>query len=277
MIFRNRNPRPSLIGIVLLFAAMQPILERRSAAQEDESRKGGLRLYDRFNGPTIDPTRWYAQYGCSTPTTMECVRQIENGALHLRARAYGDRSTNTGAEYGNSELYLADSAATDIAAKVTMLRADSQGCVTSPGGGTHGHALLFGTFFNGGGGTTNDDVHAFLVFDRYSTDPADLVQVSAFLQYQGTFFGFVVLGNVNVGEQVRAELKWDQPNHQFVARLKRPSDDTNVQVTLPYSISDSTPAVAPSKALGARSFPENCTGTQTFVDTEAAFDRVMVN
>lgn len=277
MINRNRNLGPTLTCAVLLCAALLPMLERQSAAQDDASRKGGLKLYDSFNGPTIDPTRWYAQYGCSAPTNLECVRQIENGALHLRARASGDRSTNIGAEYGNSELYLADSAATDIAARVTMLRADSQGCVTSPGGGTHSQALLFGTFFNGGGGTIDDDVHAFLVFDRYSTDPANLVQVGAFLQYQGTFFDFVVLGNMNVGERVTAELKWDQPNHQFLASLKRPGDNTNVKVTLPYSISDSTPAVAPSKALGARSFPENCTGTQTFADTEAAFDRVMVN
>jgi hypothetical protein len=242
----------------------------------NSSAKSGLKLYDNFNSAYLDPARWYVQWGCSGLTNLECVRQIQEGHLHPRARASGDRTTNSGNEYGNSEIYLVNSAATEIAAELRVLRADSAGCTTSPGDGTHGHALLFGNFFNGGGGTVDDDVHAFLVFDRYSTEPANVVQVSAFLQYQGSFFDFVDLAAVNVGERVTADLKWDKANHQFVAKLVRPGN-TSVQVTLPYTMSDAMPAALPAKALGARSFPENCVGTETFVDMEASFDRVMTN
>jgi hypothetical protein len=172
---------------------------------------------------------------------------------------------------------MVDSAATEIAADLRVLRADMAGCTTSPGSGTHAHALLWGTFFNGGGGTANDDVLAFLVFDRWSTDPPNVVTAAVFLQYQGVFTDPVYLGPVNVGEQVTADLKWDRANHQFVAKVVRPAYNTTVQVTVPYTMSDVTPAVAPQKTLGARSFPENCTGTETFADMEASFDRVMVN
>lgn len=277
MIDRLRRTLPGLLVALLILAATQLALTDHAAAQANPSAKSGLKVYDNFNSAYLDPARWYVQFGCSGVTNLECVRQIQEGRLHLRARAYGDRNTNIGNEYGNSELYLLDPAATEFAAELRVLRADSAGCTTSPGAGTHGHALLFGTFFNGGGGTVDDDVHAFLVFDRYSTDPANVVQATAFLQYQGTFFDFADLASVNVGERVTADLKWDKANHQFVAKLVRPSNNTTVQVTLPYTMSDATPAVAPSKALGARSFPENCVGTQTFTDIEASFDRVMVN
>jgi hypothetical protein len=276
MMDRFRRIPPGLVAF-LVMAALQLGVAFPTAAQQNPSARAGLKLYDNFDSAYINPARWYVQYGCSGVTNLECVRQIREERLHLRARAYGARNTNIGNEYGNSELYLVDSAATEFAAELRVLRVDSAGCTTSPGAGTHGHALLFGSFFNGGGGTTGDDVSAFLVLDRFSTDPANVVSVQAFLQYQGTFFDFVDLTSVNVGEQVTADLKWDKANHQFVAKLVRPSNNTTVQVTLPYTMSDVTPAVAPQKALGARSFPENCVGTQTFTDIEASFDRVMVN
>jgi hypothetical protein len=276
MIDRLRRTVPGLLVALLIPAAMQLALAGRAAAQVNSSAKSGLKLYDNFNSTYLDPARWYVQWGCSGLTNLECVRQIQEGRLHLRARAYGLRTTNIGAEYGNSELFLVNSAATEIAAELRVLRAESAGCTTSPGDGTHGHALLFGNFFNGGGGTTNDDVSAFLVFDRYSTDPVNVVQVSAFLQYQGTFFDFVDLAAVNVGEKVTADLKWEKANHQFVAKLVRPGN-TAVQVTLPHTMPDTMPAALPAKALGARSFPENCIGTETFADMEASFDRVMTN
>jgi hypothetical protein len=277
MIDRHRRTVPGLVVALLIPAAMQLALANQAAAQVNPSAKSGLKLYDNFDSAYLDPARWYAQWGCSTATTMECVRQIQEGRLHLRARAYGNRTSNIDTVYGNSEIYLIDSAATEFSAGIRVLRADSAGCTTSPGSGTHGHALLWGTFFNGGGGTANDDVLAFLVFDRWSTDPPNVVTAAAFMQYQGVFTDPVYLGPVNVGEHVTADLKWDRANHQFVAKLVRPANNTTVQVTLPYTMSDVTPAVAPQKALGARSFPENCIGTETFADMEAAFDRVMTN
>jgi hypothetical protein len=276
MIDRFRRTAHGLVVALLVLAAMQLALANHAAGQVNSPGKSGLKLYDNFDSAYLDPTRWYAGWGCSTATTMECVRQIQEGRLHLRARAYGDRTTNVGNVYGNSEIYLVDSAATEFSAGLRVLRADSGGCTTSPGFGTHAHALLWGTFFNGGGGTANDDVFAFLIFDRFSTDPPNVVTAAAFLEYQGVFTDNVYLGPVNVGEQVTADLKWDKANHQFVAKVVH-RGNTTVQVTVPYTMSDVTPAVIPQKALGARSFPENCVGTETFADMEASFDRVMTN
>ena len=274
MMGRICSKRLSVFLLGVFAMVLQPLLDKRAAAQENNSQ---LKLYDNFSHPDIDPTRWYAQFGCSTATTMECRREIVDKHLVLRARAYGDRTTNVGAEYGNAEIYLSKSAVTDFAAQVTVVRSDSAGCVTSPGGGTHSQSLLWGDFFNGGGGTASDDVSAFLVFDRYSTDPKDVVHVSAFLNYQQAFFGNVSLGEIHLGEPLHAELKWDQPNHQFLVRVYRPVNGQTMDATMPYTISDSTPAALPQKGLGSRSFPENCVGTQTYADTETWFNQVRTN
>ena len=93
--------------------------------------------------------------------------------------------------------------------QVPVQRADSQSCPANTGGGAHSQALLFGAFFNGGGGTSADDVQAYLQLDRYSSDHPGIVQVGSFLYYQGRFFGNIGLGLVNVGERALVELLWD--------------------------------------------------------------------
>jgi hypothetical protein len=208
---------------------------------------------------------------------MECMREIEDGQLLLRVRAYGATANDGGSQYGNSSLFLTSALATDIAAQVTVQETTAQGCTNIAGAGTHGQGLLTGAFFNGGGGTWEDDVQAFLQFDRYSTDAPGVVGVGGFLQYQGHFFGDVGLGSVNVGERVLVELKWDKPNHRFVIRLFRPGSNTWAEQYLPYTMSDSTPAVSPSKQLSARVFVDNCTGNQTYADMGIKFDNIMTH
>lgn len=239
----------------------------------------GLRLYDSFDQGLINPAKWFSQYQCGSGPVMECEREIRDGQLHLRARTYGANDANGGNQYGNSSLFLTASSVTDIVAEVTIQETSAQGCSTIGGlGGTHGQALLTGAFFNGGGGTANDDVKAFLQFDRYSTDSPGMVLVGGFLQYQGQFFGNVNIGLINVGERVFVELKWDKANHRFVERLFRPSNNTFAEQDLTYSgISDSIPAVAPSKQLSASAFADNCTSNQTFADMGVNFGRILSN
>src|SRR3974377_1558696 len=108
MIDRFRHTVPGLVVALLIPAAIQLAPADHAAAQVNSPAKSGLKLYDNFDSTYLDPARWYVQWGCSGFTNLECVRQIQEGRLHLRARASGDRTTNIGNEYGNSELFLVD-------------------------------------------------------------------------------------------------------------------------------------------------------------------------
>jgi hypothetical protein len=95
------------------------------------------------------------------------------------------------------------------------------------------------------------------------------------LEYQGQFFDHADLGPVNVGEHVRVELLWDQPNHRFVIRLFRPASGTFAEQVMPYAISDTTPAVSPFRNINANVYPANCVGTRTSSELEVLFDDVL--
>jgi hypothetical protein len=236
----------------------------------------GLHLYDNFNRPFIDTAKWRAPQQCGSPA-MECVREIERGQLRLRSRAYGATTSDTGTQFGNSQVNMTNTSATDISVQVTVRNSSPQDCTTNPGV-THSQVLLSGAFFNGGGGTSADDVQAYLQLDRYaSTSVPPTVEAGGFLYYHGQFFDNVDLGPVDVGERAIVELQWDQPNHQFIVSLTRPAHQTKVQLSMPYSISDTTAAVAPFRALNANVFPANCTAASTSADLDVLFDNVMTN
>ena len=91
MIYSIRQMTRYLMLAITSVVALHALpLEARAQAEPEGS---GLRLYDSFNASHIDPLRWYTVYSCDGKMTMECNRQIENGSLHLRARAYGDRTS----------------------------------------------------------------------------------------------------------------------------------------------------------------------------------------
>lgn len=233
-----------------------------------------LTLYDDFNQKFINPAKWSTQWQCGSPSILECEREIQNDQLRLRVRGYGAPNTNDGNQFGVSEVYLTSVSVRDIQAQVVVRKSTADSCATNTGGGAHAQALLSGAFFNGGGGTANDDVQAFLQFDRYSTDPWGVVEVGGFLSYQGQFFGNVDLGPVNIGERVVVRLTWDQADHQFVLSLYRPTYGTQAHQSMPYGVPDTAPAVAPFKVLSARVFPANCSGARPPADLEVLFDNI---
>jgi hypothetical protein len=263
-------------GLYCIVFALTASLTLSSFAQQIQS-SSGLRLYDSFDQHFINPAKWYTQWQCGSPAVMECEREIQDGQLHLRVRAYGSTTNNDGSQFGTSSIFLTSSSVTDIAAQAVIQETNAQGCPALTGAGTHGQALLAGSFFNGGGGTADDDVQAYLQFDRYSTDAPGVVLVGGFLKYQGQFFGNVTVGSVNVGDHVFVELKWDKANHRFVERLYKSSTNTWSEQSLPYTIPDSVPAIAPYKQLSANVFADNCVGTQTFADMGINFNNVMTN
>jgi len=236
-------------------------------------------LYDNFDGAYLDPAKWTSSWQCG-PAVLECVREINEDALHLKVRGYGAADSSSGTQYGYSSALLTASGVSDIAAQLNVHNSSVDGCSSNPGfggGGGHAHFLLYGAFFNGGGGTSDDDVQAYLQLDRYSTDPAGVYLVGGFLKYQNRFFGNVDVEYVPVGEKITVELQWDKPNHRFVIRLFRPSQGTVSQQVMPYSMSDTTPAIAPFKSLSANVYPANCLGTRTSAALDVAISKVMTN
>lgn len=266
------------IATAIIVATVVVIFISPATWAQQSTHSSNLALYDNFNGQFINPLKWFSQWQCGSPSVMECQRSIHGGRLVLRVRDYGNNTENQGTQYGVSELYLTSAAVTDISADVTVQNTTAQLCPANTDD-AHGQALLFGNFFNGGGGTWADDVQAFLQFDESSLypPPPGEVYVGAFLSYQGQFFGNVDLGNIYMGERVTAELKWDQPNHRFVARLFRPRFGTTSEVFMPYAVSDNAPAVFPYKGLSARAFAPNCLVGRTFADMKVSFDNVRTN
>jgi hypothetical protein len=260
-----------LCSLALMFiAALAPT----SWAQKQQPASS-LHLYDTFNQKFIDPAKWSSVWQCGPPA-LDCVREIQNDHLRLGIRAYGATDSNSGTQFAGSSVNLTASSVTDIAAQVVVRKSSSQDCATNSGV-AHSQVLIYGAFFNGGGGTASDDVQAYLQLDRYATDAPGAVEVGGFLQYQGQFFGNIDLGPVNLGEQVVVELQWNQPAHQFIARLSRPASGTKVELSMPYTISDTAAAVAPFKSLSANVFPANCAGSSAAADLDVLFDRVKTN
>jgi hypothetical protein len=237
-----------------------------------------LHLYDNFDAAFLNPAKWSTNWQCGT-AVLDCVRDIEDDALRLKVRGYGATNSSDGTQFGNSELFLTKTNATDIAAQVVVHRSYTDNCSTNNGVG-HTQFLLWGAFFNGGGGTSNDDVQAFLQLDRGSdptNTPPGQVLVGGFLEYQNQFFGDVGVEWVNVGEKFTIELVWDKPNHRFIIRSTRPSQGTVTESYMPYTVSDVTPAVGAFKGISARAFPANCLGTRTSATLDVAVTKVMTN
>jgi len=195
-------------------------------------------------------------------------------------RGYGATNSNQGTQYGESELHFINpTAIRTIAAQLVVRRTSAQSCAANanPDEGGHAHSLLSGTFFNSGSGSPDDDVQAFLILDRASSDPEGVTSVEAFMHWQGQFFGGVGLGTVNVGQKVVAQLTWDRRNHQFVASWTDVATGNTTQAAMPYTMPDNAPAASPDKLLGVRAFTPNCVGQQMpVVDLETTFDNVMV-
>ena len=235
-------------------------------------------LYDDFNQGLLDPLRWTTGASCwsSDYSEMECVRMIQTGKLLLAQRTFGQRDSDTGNQVGLASLNFANPAAIKSTTLGIVVRAiDEVPCAANPQFG--GQVQVNETFFNAGSGNSSDDVGAQFSFSRSFTDPKGLVSIWAQI-YQGyNYFGFVPIGSVSIGTPVTATLAWDKSNHQFIAAATNDVTHVKMQITLPYTFSDNTPAINPAKSFGVINFPGNCTKNPTWGYTEATFDNVRVS
>jgi hypothetical protein len=265
---RKTVKHKSILAVLLFCLTLTPIAGAQS----------GLVMYDNFNQRFLNPSKWLISSPCFTWTVLECAREIQDGHLRLEVRGYGATNSNTGNQYGESELhFLNPNRVKGIATQLVVRRTSAANCAASTDFNSGTQAILQGNFFNSGSGVPSDDVQALLFFNHLPTDPAGVLSVIAVLNWQGQFFGGVGLGTINVGQRINAQLIWDKKNHQFMASWTDLASGIVSQSSLPYTIPDTTPAAFADKLLGVRVFTPNCIGTQLMVDdVEATFDNVMV-
>ncbi len=237
------------------------------------------RIYDDFNMPLIDPTRWTGGVICWNSFTLECVRETHLGRLRLAGRTFGSKDSDEGIQYDTSYLRFRNPAAiTSITTRLVVSKAHSVACVNNPEG-SHSQAILIGHFFNTGGNSWEDDFQAMVFIEAPYWDPEapkNELTATGVLSTAGQYFAGADLGTLRVGEEVIVSLRWDRPNHRFIAGLKKLGAPPTVGF-MPYSETEAAPPVYPLKEIGVRNFVPNCTDRQTISSMTAYFDDVVVN
>jgi hypothetical protein len=89
-------------------------------------------LYDNFNRQFLDPNKWGPSSPCFTWTVLECVREIQNGQLRLAVRGAGATDSNSGNQYGESQLVFKNpSRIKSISTQLTIRRTSATSCPAS--------------------------------------------------------------------------------------------------------------------------------------------------
>jgi hypothetical protein len=263
-----------LLASMLLFTISVVIVGPSTTYGQGSSIGRSWTPYDNFNQTFLDPAKWLQVPACRYWTSeLECVRESQVGKLRLVVRNYGDRTSNVGSQYGNSELYFSNpSGVSGIRSQVVVRRAGAKACAGNAGEPSHTQAIVGGTFFNNGTG----DVWVFLPMDHDSSFEPGFIWAGILIQHPSGQSDYADLGGFYAGEPVIAQLEWDKPNHRFFAQLTRIKTGEVFQQYLPYADSDTTPPSDSEKLLSVRTFSPNCIGDRTWADTEATFDDVWV-
>jgi len=132
------------------FCLLVALISLACAWAQTPSAVSTLHLYDNFGGTYIDPAKWTSSFQCG-PAVLECVREINEDALHLKVRGYGATDSSSGTQHNAySSAFLTASGVSDIAAQLVVHHSSVDGCPTNPGfggGGGHAHFLIYGAFF----------------------------------------------------------------------------------------------------------------------------------
>lgn len=259
----------ALIGTLTVSAQV------RKDSDEDRKDSDVVPVYDNFNSRWLDPSKWVPTANCWNGLPLECVREIQNGQLRLAIRSFGASNSDSGDLQTASFLLFANpTSIRSITATVTVVAAVEGPCATNPFVST-AKASLDGVFFNTGTGSYLDDVHAaFVLGANPYLDPSTL-DVGGWIGDGHGLNIWTHIGYYPRATRLRVTLAWDQPNHQFVFTIK-PREGIASQVSVPYGVSDSYPAVGPSRQLSAVSDPPNCTSATAASSMEALFDNVIV-
>ena len=276
--------RFALVFVALLIAASTWSWPDAAAAQ--------LTLYDDFAGPLIDFSKWYgttseAGSGSGNPTT-EFAREIVRGQLRVAITQYGLANTDSGSSGSFIRLSVNQNsvAFNTIQAKVTVTAGSAASCpLTNPGASSRSRAQILGSFFNDGtspaAGDRTGDIIGFIQ-KVVNTTTGNVIEAgisrcpnpTCINTVTLTFQQFVTTWAPNKAHTLT--LTWDKANHQFVYSVKAGLAATETMM-LPYTLSDTAPAVLPTRQLGASDSVPNCTsaGGQLQSLMDARFDSVM--
>jgi hypothetical protein len=244
-----------------------------------------LVLYDDFQSRRIDPSKWTG-WQFFDPDVREAVRQLvgeeENRRLRLSYTTYSATTDDSGGSGGGFGLaFPVPSAITETSFTAVVQRAEAVGCTSNPSL-TVTDVELRGNFFNMESSPTSQvgDVVAVIGISRTPTDVGGALTVAGFYsrcddQFCGsqTPLDYRVLGSVQPGAASTLRIKWDQPNHQFIFQL-----NGGAEVVSRYTVSDTTPAVFPYKAIELARVVPHCTTTpRPFTSIDAFVSNVYVN
>ena len=254
---------PGLLTALTLFAPIAAL--GQSAA-----------VYDNFKGATLNPNKWVGAPICNQNSTLDCVRYVHGGSLHLGATSYGLANTNTGQLFDTSYINFANPLTqASMDAEVTIPTSNAVACASNPTP-AHSQFLLSGSFFNTGTGNFQEDVQAYVIIEQFG-GPTSPLSASAFGGIGfGGFFGNVSLGAVAPGETVHVTLRWDAPASQFVVSLTHTGAPAII-ASIPYSLANALPPAIPQRLLGVRNFVPNCTAASTVAAMTAQVGKVLVN
>lgn len=253
---------------LLLFAAL-PCAAQNAASTQSST------LYDNFSHHLLNPSKWNTFNACFTANgqEMECVREIQEGKLRLAHRNFGQRDSDTGFQFGDANVsFVNPTAITSITTNLAVRDIEEVDCPANPEFGAAAH--IDATFFNTGTGDPNDDVGGHIAFGRFFSDPPGQLTAYGQISQGNNYFAYFPLGTLRFGTPVTATVTWDQPHHQFLASWTNRISHVKAQTTMPYSLSDTTPATDPTKVLTVNTFPANCTSNATWVYIDATFDHV---
>ena len=208
---------------------------------------------------------------------MECVREIQNGHLRLAARNIGATDSDSGSQFGESDLYFVNpNTINSITADVTLSRFSGLSCSANTGQPSQTFVKIVGSFFNTGSGDPADDISDEV---HITVDPSNPKTMIVRNWFTGSGLGISTeIGNYPIGTPLRLSNTWDKANHQFISVVQVIGEPgPGKRVVVPYTVSDTTLPAYAYKQLLTYVYSQNCTSAQTFAQVEAFFDNVMVN
>jgi hypothetical protein len=248
-----------------------------------EPPREALVLYDDFEvGPLIDPDKWS---GAVFGPVLDMRRAQAAGRLLQLNRSYAATDANVGAQFGQTFVGFSNpSAVRAVQATLEVEAVESRGCAGNSAPGRVS-AQLFGSFFNSAIRTPNshvNDVAVSVDVSRASdsTDRRNTLRIDAGVFVcttpdcsQANLITGASLGTVLRGERVTLKVEWDPQNNRFIVQR-----DQQPEVSLGYTLPDSSPPGLANKILAVNSTVPNCTAaSRPTGQMRLSIDQVLVN
>lgn len=251
----------NIIGVLVLSLVALPL-----GAQTWE-------VYDSFDGPLLNPARWYSEYG-EDRSALEYGRQIRNGWLELWMRGYGRSDWDSGQTQGINSMHLLDMTSfKGIKVKLTVIKAY---CNEVPDPGWGDNILTGASFFNTGSNLPEDDVTANILI--YGANSQTLSVGGEIVCGRYGNLGGVVLGSIKIGDPISIWIRWNPAVKQFffglqVLRKNQPPVEQGVTCDL----ADAGPPVDHKEArLGMSTWLTNSLTFQAYSELMVKIDQVSV-